>query len=541
MSWIEKLNLEESLKEIISDERQGKDFCLDPLRFQDLTLKNVKKIIIEDIKKILGNGKYVVEELINIDVPKSNYILRPTSRPLIKDWIIYNAIVNFIISKIYKKIPKNSYSFNRFKNKFDKKKNQKKKTDYWLDFENDSMKLSKNNNNEYLLVTDITAYFEHISLNVLQERLNLLSNDKDYNCAVNFLVNNILSKWTENNKIPHFGLPQGPTASINLADVYLYSVDKEMNENNIKFLRYMDDIRLYSKNISDLKRNIKILVIALRKLKLNLNAKKTIIYSLNDQKKLEEVFDPNRDLLNIIDGIFKKKSKEEIEEIMPSLFSLYGKYYENSQFSERYLRFFITRAIELMKFKMISKSKVMDLIKDFLDLFNEKHHLSDKFSWFFVASGKYSEEISNFIQKKLINFICNQRVNIYEWQEMWALDTIRQLGKIRKTDLKKIQKKYCKNNEMCYSQVALIAGQYGSSDEREDILNQEKYQNDSYRASLLAVQELNKDIVKKSRLYLQTEKYFKDYFDNLKYGNYYGFVYNLENIELEYEYNIYEY
>ncbi|MHB8277514.1 MAG: RNA-directed DNA polymerase [Candidatus Humimicrobiaceae bacterium] len=539
MSWIEKLNLEESLKEIISDERQGKDFCLDPLRFQDLTLKHVKKVIIEDIKKILCEGKYVAEGLINIDIPKSNYILRPASRPLIKDWIIYNAIVNFIISKIYKKIPKNSYSFNRFKNKFGKKKSQKKKTDYWLDFENDSIELTKNN--EYLLVTDITSYFEHISLSVLKERLKLLSNDKDYNGAVNFLVDNILKKWTENNKIPYFGLPQGPTTSTTLADVYLYSVDKEMNENNIKFLRYMDDIRLYAKNISDLKRYIKILVISLRKLKLNLNAKKTIIYSLNDHKKLEEVFDPNRDLLNIIDGIFKKKSKEEIEKIIPSLFSLYGKYYENSQFSERYLKFFIAKIIDLMKFKIISKSKVMDLVKDFLDLFNEKHHLSDKFSWFFVASGKYSKEISNFIQKKLINFICDQKINIYEWQEMWALDTIRQLGKIGKTGLKKIQKKYCSNNKMCYSQFVLIAGQYGSSDEREDILNQEKYENNSYRARLLSVQELNKDIVTKSRLYLQTEKYFKEYFDNLKYGNYYGFIYNLENLELEYEYDIYEY
>lgn len=541
MSWIEKLNLEESLKEIISDERQGKDFCLDPLRFQDLTIKKVKKIIIEDIKKILSNGKYITKELINIDVPKSNYILRPASRPSIMDWIIYNAIVNFIISKIYKKIPKNSYSFNKYKNKFDKKKNHKKKIGYWLDFENDSIKLSKNKNYKFMLVTDITCYFEHISLNVLKERLNLLSNNKDYNSAVNFLVNNILSKWTENNKIQLFGLPQGPTTSTILADIYLYLVDKEMNENNIKILRYMDDIRMFAKNISDLKRNIKILVIVLRKLKLNLNDKKTIIYSLSDQKKLEEVFDPYRDLLNIIDGIFKKRSKEAIEEIIPSLFSLYGKYYENLKFSERYLKFFFGKIIDLMKFEMISKSKVLDLIKDFLNLFYERHHLSDKFSWFFVASGKYSEEISNFIQKKLINFVCDKKVNIYEWQEMWALDTIRQLGKIKKTDLKKIQKKYCNNNEMCYSQVTLIAGQYGSSDERENILIQGKYKNDSYRASLLAVQELNKDIVKESKLYLKTEEYFKYYFDNLKYGNYYGFVYNLENIEIEFEYDIYEY
>lgn len=541
MSWITKLNIEESLKEIISDERQGKDFCLDPLRYEDLSLKKVKNKIIEEINNKLISGTYTVRKLISIDVPKSNYILRPASRPSITDWIIYNAIVNFIISKIYKKIPKNSYSFNRFKDKFKRKKEHKKKTDYWLEFENDSIQLSKNKNYEYLLVTDITSYFEHISLNVLKERLNLLSNDKDYNSAINFLVQNILEKWTEDNKIPCFGLPQGPNTSLILADIYLYPVDKEMNDNNIKFLRYMDDIRLFAKNISELKRNIKTLVIALRKLKLNLNPKKTTIYNLNDQKKLDEVFDPNRDLLNIIDNIFRKRSNEAIEEIIPSLFSLYEKFQENGDFSERYLKFFIARVIDLMKFKLISKSKVLDLVKDLLNLFYEKHHLSDIFSWFFVASGKYAEEIAKIIQKKLIKFVCDKKVNIYEWQEMWALDTIRQLGKIGKTELKKIGKKYSKHCEMCYSQFALISGQCGNTDEREAIINQEKYENDLYRTSLLAIQELNKDIVIKSKLYLKADHYFREYFDNLKPGKYYGFIYNLETVELYIEYSTFDY
>ncbi|MHB1376866.1 MAG: RNA-directed DNA polymerase [Candidatus Humimicrobiaceae bacterium] len=531
MSWIDKIDVEESLREIISEERQGKDFCLDPLRFQDLSLKNVKETITKDIISKLKSGSYAVKKLINIDVPKSNYILRPASRPIILDWVIYNAIVNFIVSKIYKLIPKNSYSFNRFKDKFSKKRNKKKKTNYWLEFENDSIKLSKNNNYEYLLVTDITSYFEHISLDVLKNRLIILSNDKDYIGAVKYLIENILKKWTEDNKIPLFGLPQGPTASSILADIYLYSVDKAMNENNIKFLRYMDDIRLLSKDISDLKRSIKTLVISLRDLKLNLNAKKTTHYLLNDQKILEEVFDPNRDLLNIIDNIFKKRIKEQIAEIIPSLFSLYEKFKEDSKFSERYLKFFLGKIIDLMKSNIISKSKATEITKDFLDLFQEKHHLSDKLSWFFVASGNYSNEIAKLIQRKLIDFICNKKLNIYEWQEMWALDTIRQLGKIKKNDLKKLKKKVSTNG-MCYSQFVLIAGQYGDSNEREDILNKNEYKNEAYRSSLLAIQELNKDIIKKSKLYLEADIYYKEYFDNLKTGKYYGFLYSLENIEL---------
>lgn len=535
MSWFEKLKLEESLKEIIQDERQGKDFCLDPLRYEDLQLQKNKKALIDEIKNTLSKGNYKVSKLKYIDVPKPNYILRPASRPTIIDWVIYNSVVNFIISKIYKSIPKNSYSFVYFKDKFNKKKN-KKKTDYWLEFENDSIKLSKNNKYKYLLVTDITSYFEYINLDVLKERLNMLSNNKDYNAAVNFLIENMLKRWTEEDKISYFSLPQGPTTSSMLGDVYLYPVDKEMNDNNIKFLRFMDDIRLFSKDITELKHSIKTLVISLRKLRLNLNAKKTIIYHLEDPKKLVEIFDPNKELLNIIDKTFRKRNKESIESIIPSLYSLYDKFREGVPFRERYLKFFIGRIIDLMKFRIIPKFLVMDLVKDFLNLFYEKHHLADLFSWFFVVSSKYDKNISIFVKKNLIKFIYNKKNNIYEWQEMWALDTIRQIGKINKTELKKIKKKYSSNNDMCYSQFSLISGKYGNSDEREEVLNQERYKNDLYRTSLLAIQELNKDIIKKSKLYLKSELYYKKYFDNLKSGKYYGFIYNLEKFDLEIEY-----
>jgi len=543
MSWINKLKIEESIKEIQSDEKKGKDFCLDPLRFEDLSIKKVKQEIINEILNKLSKGAYNVGNLICIDIPKSNYILRPASRPVIIDWIIYNAIVNFIISKIYKEIPKNSYSFTKFKDKFRKKKKYKKQIDYWLEFENDSIKLSKNQNYEYLLVTDISSYFEHISLVVLKNRLNILHpNNKDYNSSVNFLIENILEKWTVNNQIPNFGLPQGPTTSTMLADIYLYPVDKEMRDNEIKYLRYMDDIRLFAKNLSELKRNIKTLVIALRKLKLNLNPKKTNIYNLDDPKELEKVFDPNRDKLNFIDKIFRRKSRESLIDIIPYLFSLKDEYYKNTTFSERYLKFFIFRIVDLMKFKIINESDIEKLIKEFQKLFKEKHHLANLFSWFFVASGKYSKKIANLIKSNLIKFVCNKKINIYEWQEMWALDAIRQLGRIKIADLRRVKKKYSKQNDLCYSQFSLIAGQYGNLDEKEEILHLGKYKNDLYRSSLLSVQDLNKSIVRNSTIYKIADKYFKEYFDRLITGKYYGFNYNLKILDFEdFEYFISDY
>lgn len=162
MTWITKLKIEDSIKEIQKDEMSGKDFCLDPLRFEDLSLKDVRKELINEVKKRVESG-YSMANLICIDVPKSNYILRPAARPNLIDWIIYNAVVNFIGSKIYKKIPKNSFSFNRFRDRQEKKK-KISSIDYWIRFEDESVSLSKDFKYSYLLTTDITSFLKILVL-----------------------------------------------------------------------------------------------------------------------------------------------------------------------------------------------------------------------------------------------------------------------------------------------------------------------------------------------------------------------------------------
>ncbi|MFC1810849.1 RNA-directed DNA polymerase [Patescibacteria group bacterium] len=529
MTWINKLDFERAISEIRNDEKTGKDFCLDPLRFEDLADKKIRQSLIEELQSSIDQRKYLPQDLIKIDVPKSNYTLRPGARPILIDWIVYTATVNFIADSIYKKIPKTSYSFRRFSGKKDKK--FKKSVDYWLDFEDDALKLSKKSDFEYLLVTDITAFFEHISIDELKQRLKLFSNEQNYIKAVHFLTDTILSRWTINNKIPKFGLPQGPTASTVLSDIYLYSVDKALNESkHLKFIRFMDDFRLFVKNRTDLKKSISSLVKELRELKLNLNAKKTISYKLIDKNTLKNVFDADREMLRLISDAFKSKKRSQILLVGKSLSEL--KNSQNPTFQERHFKFFVGKIIDSMKYKIAKKQYINNLTKELLEQFKERHHLSNTLCWFFVAAGNYFVKLKPIISDTLVEFICSKK-NIYEWQEMWALDTIRQLNSISEKNIKKLKRYFAKENVMCFSQFALIACNSGDHDMREYVLNEKRIKEDQYRATLLGVQELDKEIIK--HIKNSTPKYFQNFFNKLSKKNY-GFNYKLQDIEINDDY-----
>jgi hypothetical protein len=542
MSWIDKLDIESAINRIQSEERSGKDFCLDPLRFEDLRIESVKKIFVDSIKnkleKIKKSGGYDISELISIDVPKSNFILRPAARPVLSDWVIYDSLVNFIASKIYSEIPICTFSFNRPRDRYKKgEKKYKASVDYWLNFEKAVSDFAKQDKYKLLLTTDITSFFENISIDVLATRLKTFSNDTDYIKAVGFLTENILRHWTRDNKITGFGLPQGSEASLILADIYLYELDKEMTKKRIRFFRWMDDFRLFAKNEAELKRNISLMVRKLRELKLNLNAKKTSIYSLENDAKLREVIDPEKERLNLISTAIKSKSRQQIDLILPSLLELKTIFkQDDNRFSERHLRFFISSMVDLMRYRVLDKKIVKKTLLEFLNLFDRKPNLSKELSWFFVCCSKYSSELRDVLKNFLVDFICDANRNIYEWQEMWALDVIRQVGGINRRDLKKIGTNYFSENNLCYMQFCLLQGKYGNNSEREEILNRKKCEQDQYRSTLLATQELNEDVVRSANLVIPA--YFRKYVENLK-GRKYGFETNMNYEELdklEYQY-----
>lgn len=536
MSWIERLDFERALKEVQRNQRKGGDFIIDPLRFEDLSIDKIKNLFISKLKKDLKDGKFYPKELLTIDCPKSNFILRPCARPLIEDLVVYEAIVNYIGSKVHRKIKKNiSYSFNRFKEKY-KKGNRKRDIDHWIDFEERTADLCKKY--KFLLTTDITSFFEHISHEVLKERLLMFNSSDEYTKSVNFLIDTLLAKWTETENIKKFSLPQGPNASRLLADIYLYSVDKKMTSNRkIVWFRYMDDIRLFANSKHDLKKALIDLVNALRDLKLNLNAKKTNIYDTNDKESLKKVIDPEKGTLNLIDRAFKSKQAGEIDLVIESLRELYEKALDNKNpFSDRYMNFCISHYIDLMKFSRISYFGIRKIVKDFFELLEERPHLSNKFCWFLLAAAKHEKRLRKDILKNLVSFLRDKKKNIYAWQEMIILDTIRQLITVKDTSLLKIIRKIKPKHIISLCQINLILGKFGESDDLEEIITQIKnnlFDDEQIRSISISIQQVNKNIKQNIFDRYIKKPYVKEYAKSVKDNKYYGFLYNFQKESLQ--------
>lgn len=538
MSWIKELDIGDALNEVIKNQRTGNDFILDPLRFEDFKKPEIKKLFIEDISTELAT--YNAQKLLFIDYPKSNFILRPCARPLLKDLVVYQSVVKYIGSKVYRNIPKDiSYSFNKFKDKFSKDK--KRHIDHWLAFEERTIQLCKSY--DYLLTSDIASFFEHICHDVLKERLLLLNTSDSYSNAVNFLINKLLSKWSQTDNIRNFSLPQGPDASRILADIYLYPVDKKMRENRkIIYFRYMDDIRLFAKNKHDLKLALIDLVKELRELKLNLNAKKTKIYETQDKESLKNVIDPKKSSLNLIDNAFKSKKEGEIRLVYDSLFEIYDLAKVDSiAFNERYMNFFISRVIDLMKFEMVEKAVVKNICIDFFNMLENRPHMTSRFCWFFQAAAQYDTNNKISILKKIVEFLRDKKKNLYEWQELILFDTIRQL--LKKGDAKFIRqiRKIKTKHYLTKCQKRLILGREGDTDDIEQIIDDIKtlsLNDEQKRNAAIAIQGLHKS--HKDKIYDEhiDKSYIKNFVKSLR-GKYFGFIYILQRDRVDEAVDVY--
>ncbi|MEA1965616.1 MAG: hypothetical protein U9O41_10930, partial [Candidatus Aerophobetes bacterium] len=114
---------------------------------------------------------------------------------------------------------------------------------------------------------------------------------------------------------------------------------------------------------------------------------------------------------------------------------------------------------------MIDEEKTAKLSIYFINLFEDKPHLTNLICWFLLAVCDYDKSLKNPIKGKLLKFIKDSSKNVYEWQEMWIMDTLRQLNNLTSKELK-ILKKVGNTHELCQSQLALILGRGGNPDDR---------------------------------------------------------------------------
>lgn len=475
----ETLSYNLALKRITNDEYTDKIPVPEPAGFNNY--KNIYKKTFDGLDGFIEDSlnSSNIKSLYKIDVPKPNFTIRPMGRPEIKEWIIYEAIVDHISKKILEndEICQRSFSICRFKYP------KIPKLEPWLKFKEEELKFYEKGY-KYAVISDLTGFYENIYLEELRNRIIDYLDGSEYDEKLLKVLFELLRKWSSE-RIVNYGLPQGPNASSFLADIYIDLIDKKM-EKYVGYFRYGDDIRIFCKRGIDAKKALKDFIIALRELKLNINAKKTSILS---HKRVENrLFDQQKSLMDMIVNAMNSKNRKYINDMIPNLIWLFENSFSGHTFSKTHLRFSLYRLsvlknsnfsidtkkiIETIKQKFVTSPANTDLFCLFLSLFPNRDVIS-----------------------YLIQFLDSED-NIYDWQEMKILQTL--LNFNAEYDQSFINKciesaKDSNNHYVLRAFYFLIAGKHGNNRDRITIMDYYDDRLDNYlkKAIILAVQELGK-------------------------------------------------
>lgn len=269
-------------KELYFDDLQAFGFYAD---------ENIDSLINEIRQEIFSP-----EKSYKIFIPKKDNRVRPLSLLKFKDLLTYQAIVNVIVDSTYDDISSyyNNFLFgNVVVNPELSEKNKiffyRPWKEQWKKFEEKTKEYYKDGYC-FLSEFDIASFFDTIDHNILCQILhNTYAIDDD----LLRLLSSCLESWTSDSNHITFnsrhGIPQGPICSAFLADLYLLHLDlelKKIHSLDIKYIRYVDDIRIFSREKVTAQKAVALLDLLARDLGLIPQGSKIFISEIDDVDKM---------------------------------------------------------------------------------------------------------------------------------------------------------------------------------------------------------------------------------------------------------------
>ncbi|WP_157215141.1 RNA-directed DNA polymerase [Flavisphingomonas formosensis] len=118
------------------------------------------------------------------------------------------------------------------------------------------------------VITDISNFYDRINIH----RIEAILASAGCDLATVSKINDVLLSWAGRNS---YGVPVGCDGSRLLAEASLINVDNELHRRGIKFVRYVDDFRLFAPGYLEANTSLNILIEALDREGLFLNVAKT--------------------------------------------------------------------------------------------------------------------------------------------------------------------------------------------------------------------------------------------------------------------------
>ena len=224
---LSKENLNQAYKKVVANKGAS--------GIDEMTVKELGNYIRENRESIISslrNRTYHPQPVRRVYIPKSNGKMRPLGIPTALDRTIQQAVAQ-PITDIYEKVfSEYSYGFRPNRSCHDAIKQALK----YL-----------NNGYEWVIDIDIEQFFDKVNHDKLIQILREQVNDSSVlNLIRKYLRAGVMDKGIV--KATKTGVPQGGPISVILSNVYLDKLDKELEGRGLRFVRYADDVLIFTKS-----------------------------------------------------------------------------------------------------------------------------------------------------------------------------------------------------------------------------------------------------------------------------------------------------
>lgn len=382
---------------------------------------------------------------------------------------------------------------------------------------------------QYIIEIDILNFYDNVDIDLLCDKLlTICKTTNERNAAKE--LRNTLSAFTPQSKS---GLPQNNDASSILATFYLNELDTYMIHQVPKYLRFMDDIKIFCNDEFEARKYLSLLEMKLRDLKLSLNAQKTKIINLKPdslegdseiKKNYQSFFSMERTRLSTFSNSESYINRNEAFHLSVNL--ILEKINARSIGDGKNERAVIQGLGILKKSKIRGvsfekhKSEINDVLIKLPALLKERPWLTmNVVNFITIIDHKLIQEST---WNEIIEIVTSEKYNTYPWQcyHLWLLLA---KHKIKNPKLSQFSSKFLDaNDELNRPVIAALMIYMGSIDENYRKIILDKFKKGEFikgefqkRVALITLRSFHtKDVCAENSVDISTHKSLNKYQDH---------------------------